>query len=594
MAVRVPRGDLRQAPAHAVGGVQLRCGQAGYKRRDRVAAAAQMGGRFALAHLAGAGRVPLVQLVDERGADRRGDAAGDLGDPAGQVLVGVGNVIDHHSDRAWVTVLIEGVRLPFFGGAGDGEGKQPVTGGGNFAGAVGRTWRVGHDRSVRPGPGSGAATGHRVRALRGIAVGRASLVRAGGWWAGGLGRLRRFRAGEPDGGGSVDQPLEAYQDEIYLSGLDGIVPALPTDLAALETAARARLSPQAHGYIAGSAGSGDTARENTQAFRRWRIVPRMLTDVSAPSYASTVLGAPLAVPMLLAPVGVLRITHPDGELAVARAAAALGVPMVLSNASSTSMEDVAAASSGGQRWFQLYWPRDRSVAASFMTRAKAAGYSVLVITLDTRLLAWRPRDLDHAYLPFLRGIGVQNYLTDPAFKAGLADTVEADPGGAILHWTQIFGNPSLTWDDLPFAREHWDGPIVLKGIQSAADARRAADAGVDGIIVSNHGGRQVDGAVGSLETLPGIAAAVGSQLTVLFDSGIRGGSDMLKALALGARAVLIGRPYAYGLGMAGEAGVRHVLRTLRAEFELTMRLSGYARLDELGPHSLVRSGAPPE
>jgi lactate 2-monooxygenase len=392
----------------------------------------------------------------------------------------------------------------------------------------------------------------------------------------------------------LDQPLEAYQDEIYLSGLAGTVPALPTDLAELEAAARARLSPQAHGYIAGSAGSGDTARENLAAFRRWRIVPRMLTDVSKPSYASTVLGASLPVPMLLAPVGVLGIAHPDGELAVARAAAGLGIPMILSNAASASMEDVAAAAGDGHRWFQLYWPKERPLAASFMARARASGYSVLVITLDTRLLAWRPRDLDHAFLPFLRGIGVQNYLTDPAFQAGLADTARADPGAAILRWTQIFGNPSLTWDDLPFARENWDGPIVLKGIQCVADARRAAQAGVDGIIVSNHGGRQVDGAVGSLEALPAIAAAVGDQLSVLFDSGIRGGADMLKALALGARAVLIGRPYAYGLGMAGEAGVRHVLRTLRADFELTMRLSGHARLDELGPDALIRAGTLPD
>ena len=389
-------------------------------------------------------------------------------------------------------------------------------------------------------------------------------------------------------------PLETYQDEIYLDGLNGTVPALPTDLSALEAAARARLSPQAHAYIAGSAGSGDTARENSEAFRRWRIVPQMLTNVSAPSYGSTVLGARLAVPMLLAPVGVLRIAHPDGELAVARAAAACDVPMILSTASSTPMEEVAAANSSGQRWFQLYWPKDRSVAASFLARAKAAGFSVLVVTLDTRMLSWRPRDLDNAYLPFLRGTGVQNYFTDPAFQASLADTVEADQDAAILRWTQIFGDPSLTWDDLSFAREHWDGPIVLKGIQSVADARRAAGAGMDGIVVSNHGGRQVDGAVGSLDTLPGIAAAVGSQLTVLFDGGIRGGADMLKALALGARAVLIGRPYAFGLGMAGEAGVRHVLRALRTEFELTMRLSGYARLDELGPQALIRSGALPE
>lgn len=386
----------------------------------------------------------------------------------------------------------------------------------------------------------------------------------------------------------MGQPLETYQDEIYLTGLTGEVPALPADLSRLEAAAREVLTPQAFGYIAGSAGSGDTARENLAALRRWRIMPRMLTDVSAPSYASEVLGTTLPVPMLLAPVGVLRIAHEGAESAVARAAAAHGVPMILSTASSTPMEEVAAANGDGPRWYQLYWPKDRTVAASFLDRAQAAGFSVLVLTLDTRLLSWRPHDLDQGYLPFLRGIGVQNYLSDPAFQAELAATPEQDAGAAILHYTQIFGDPSLTWDDLPFLREHWSGPIVLKGILTAADAQRAADAGIDGIVVSNHGGRQVDGAIGALDALPPIAAAVGDQLTVLFDGGIRGGADMLKALALGARAVLIGRPYAYGLGLGGEDGVRHVLRALRNDFELTMRLSGYSGLGQLSPDALVR------
>jgi lactate 2-monooxygenase len=386
----------------------------------------------------------------------------------------------------------------------------------------------------------------------------------------------------------VGQSLETYQDEIYLTGLTGAVPALPADLGRLEAAAREVLTPQAFGYIAGSAGAGDTARENLESLRRWRIVPQMLTDVSASSYRTEILGATLPVPMLLAPVGVLRIAHPDGEAAVARAAASQGVPMILSTASSTPMEEVAAASGDGQRWYQLYWPKDRTVAASFLDRAQAAGFSVLVLTLDTRLLSWRPHDLDRGYLPFLRGVGVQNYLSDPAFQAGLAAAPEQDEGAAILHYAQMFGDPSLTWDDLPFLREHWTGPIVLKGILTAADAQRAADAGVDGIVVSNHGGRQVDGAIGALDALPPIAAAVGDQLTVLFDGGIRGGADMLKALALGARAVLIGRPYAYGLGLGGEDGVRHVLRALRNDFELTMRLSGYSGLGQLSPDALVR------
>ena len=386
----------------------------------------------------------------------------------------------------------------------------------------------------------------------------------------------------------MSQSLETYQDEIYLTGLSWAVPAYPTDLSALEDAASKVMTPRAFDYVAGAAGSGDSARENLEAFRRWRIVPRMLTDVSAPSYASTVLGTRLTAPFLLAPVGVLAIAHPDAEPAVARAAASADVPMILSTAASTAMEDVAAANGDGQRWYQLYWPKDRAFAASLLSRAAVAGFSVLVVTLDTRTLAWRPRDLDNGYLPFLHGIGIQNYISDPVFQAGLASPVDVDPGAAVLRYTEVFGDMSLTWDDLPFLREHWHGPIVLKGVLSAADALRAADAGMDGVIVSNHGGRQVDGAIAALDALPAVAGAAGSRLAVLFDSGVRTGADMVKALALGAQAVLIGRPYVYGLGLGGEAGVRHVLRALRNEFELTMRLAGVPSLAELGPDLLQR------
>ena len=382
--------------------------------------------------------------------------------------------------------------------------------------------------------------------------------------------------------------LESYQDEIYFTGLTGAVPGLPTDLHRLEEAARAVMTPRAFDYVAGSAGSGETALENLAAFRRWRIVPRMLTDVSTPSYAAQVLGAELPVPFLLAPVGVLGIAHPDGELAVARAAAGAGVPMILSTAASAALEAVAAANDGGQRWYQLYWPKDRAVAGSLLGRAQAAGYTVLVATLDTRMLGWRPRDLDNGYLPFLHGLGIQNYLSDPAFQAGQPTPVDDDLQTAILRYTQMFGDLSLTWADIPFLREHWNGPIVLKGILSVGDARRARQAGVQGIVVSNHGGRQVDGAIAALDALPAIARAVGSDLAVLFDGGIRGGADMLKALALGARAVLLGRPYVYGLALGGEAGVRHVLRALRTDFELTMRLAGLAALTELDPDCLQR------
>ncbi|MCO5970753.1 alpha-hydroxy-acid oxidizing protein [Actinoallomurus soli] len=368
-----------------------------------------------------------------------------------------------------------------------------------------------------------------------------------------------------------------FQFEIYLNGLNDVRPPLPTDLTRLEVLAREGLPREAYDYVAGSAGTGDTAVANREAFRHWRIVPRMLRGVTGGDLATRVLGTDLPAPVLLGPVGVLNIVHPEGELAAARAARALGVPMVLSTAASHTLEEVAEVA--GPRWYQLYWPGDRELAVSFLQRARAAGYTALVVTLDTFTLAWRPSDLDNAYLPFLRRIGIQNYLADPVFTAKAGD----DP---VLHWAGVFGNPGLTWDDLVFLREHWDGPIALKGIQATDDARRAVDAGMDGIVVSNHGGRQVDGAVAALDTLPIIAHAVGDQIEVLFDSGVRTGADVFKALALGAKAVLLGRPYVYGLALGGEDGVRHVLRCLLAELELTLRLSGHDRVADLSSDDL--------
>ena len=367
----------------------------------------------------------------------------------------------------------------------------------------------------------------------------------------------------------------SFQYEIYLNGMTGAVPALPTDLTRLEQLAEQRLGPGPAGYVAGSAGSGATARANRAALDAHRIVPRMLRDVGSRDLRTELFGRTLPAPLALAPVGVLSIVHPDAEPAAARAAAAEGVPFVLSSASSTPMEQVAEAMGEGERWFQLYWAKDREVTRSFLERAKAAGFTALFVTLDTPLLAWRPRDLDQAYLPFLHGIGTANYFTDPAFLAGLARPPHEDPNAAVLHFVSMFADPGKTWPDLAFLREHWDGPIVLKGIQHPDDARLAADAGMDGVVVSNHGGRQVNGAIGAAEALPGVAAAVGDRLTVLFDSGVRTGDDVFKALALGARAVLLGRPYAYGLGLDGQAGVTHVIRSLLAELDLTLALSGH-------------------
>ncbi|MEU6745046.1 lactate 2-monooxygenase [Spirillospora sp. NPDC046719] len=385
--------------------------------------------------------------------------------------------------------------------------------------------------------------------------------------------------------------LADFQNSIYLQGLGDVRPPLPTDLTRLEGLAEGVLSAQAFGYVAGSAGSEATARANRDAFDRWRIVPRFLRDVAHRDLSVEVLGTAMPSPVLLAPIGVQSIFHPDGELATARAAGAEGLTMVLSTASSHSIEEVAEANGdGAPRWYQLYWPKDRDLAVSFLERAKAAGYTALVVTLDTFTLAWRPRDLDQAYLPFLRGIGVANYFSDPVFQKAVGGPVtDSNRDAALLHWVANFGNPSLTWDDLAFLRDHWDGPIALKGVQHPDDARRAVDAGMDGVIVSNHGGRQVDGAIASLDALPGVVDAVRDQATVLFDSGIRTGSDVAKALALGAKAVLLARPYAYGLALGGQAGVQHVLRCIQAELELTMALSGVTRLDELSPETLVRA-----
>ncbi len=385
-------------------------------------------------------------------------------------------------------------------------------------------------------------------------------------------------------------PFSAYAAEIYLRGLADEIPRFPTDPSRLEEAARAVLTDGPYGYVAGGAGSGATVRANRAAFDRHAFVPRMLRDTTVRDWSSTVLGTALPAPLLTAPIGVLSILHPDGELAVARAAAQLGLPMVVSTASSHTIEEVAAASDGGPLWYQLYWPTEDAVTASLLARARAAGCSTLVVTLDTWTLGWRPADLDGAYLPFLRGTGTAIPFSDPAFLAGLDKAPEDDLMAAVGRWVPMFTGTALRWDRLGLLREHWDGPIVLKGVQHAGDAVRAVEAGMDGVVVSNHGGRQVDRAVGALDALPGVVAAVAGRGAVLFDSGVRTGADAALALALGADAVLLGRPYAYGLALGGQEGVRHVLRSVLAELDLTLALAGYGDLAALrkAPDALVR------
>jgi lactate 2-monooxygenase len=382
------------------------------------------------------------------------------------------------------------------------------------------------------------------------------------------------------------------QNEIYLRGLEGHVPPLPLTAEALEEQARAVMTPKAYGYVAGGAGRETTVAANLEAFRRWRIQPRMMREILDRDLSTELLGTRLAAPVLTAPVGGLSIVHPDADLAVARATSDLGVGTVLSTLSSYSMEDVAAASGDGRRWYQLYWPRSRDLALSFVRRAEAAGYSAVVVTLDTWTLAWRPRDLEVGYLPFLQGVGLANFFSDPVFRDLLQEPPEAGPEAAraaILTWVGLFGNPALSWDDLAWLTEQTELPVLVKGVGHPDDAQAAVDAGVAGIVVSNHGGRQVDGARAALDNLADIAEALGRRTTLLFDSGIRGGSDIVVALALGASAVLVGRPWVYGLALAGEDGVRTVLTNLLGELDITLGLAGYATPADLDARAVVRA-----
>jgi isopentenyl diphosphate isomerase/L-lactate dehydrogenase-like FMN-dependent dehydrogenase len=369
----------------------------------------------------------------------------------------------------------------------------------------------------------------------------------------------------------------AIQNAIYISDES----PWPVGADAWEARAHEVLEPGPFGYIAGGAGNESTLRANREAFERRRLRPRMLSGNHARDTSVDVLGTPSPVPFFLAPIGVLSIAHPDGELAAARAAAALRIPFTLSSAASHSIEEIAEAMGDAPRWFQLYWVNDREICASFVGRAEAAGYAAIVVTLDTLTLGWRPRDLRNAYLPFLSGQGCAQFFSDPVFCSRLEKTPADDTLTAAATMLSTFPNLRLTWNDLTWLREQTALPLLVKGVLTAEDAGRAVAAGIDGIVVSNHGGRQVDGAVASLDALVEVRAAV--DVPLLVDGGIRGAADVIKGLALGADAVLLGRPYAYGLAVGGEDGVRAVLEQFAAETDLTLALLGAHRVGELDP-----------
>jgi lactate 2-monooxygenase len=365
-------------------------------------------------------------------------------------------------------------------------------------------------------------------------------------------------------------------------------------------------------------------RENRAAFERWRIVPRMLRDVASRDTSVEVLGTRLPSPFVLCPIGVLEMAHPDADVAVARAAATEGIPFVFSSQASRPMEETARAMGEEPRWFQLYWSTSNDLVASLVSRAEACGCSAIVLTLDTTMLGWRVRDLDLAYLPFLRGKGIAQYTSDPVFVNALQETLRqaspptgrislaaigtlwqlagAYPGArlrnlrsglaraAVRRFVETYSRPSLSWDDLAFLRERTRLPILLKGILHPLDARAAVEHGMDGVVVSNHGGRQVDGSIATMEAVPGVVDAVAGRIPVLLDSGVRSGADVFRALALGASAVGLGRPYVWGLAAGGEEGVHEVIRNLRADFDLTMGLAGCASVPEISRDSVVRLG----
>ena len=380
-----------------------------------------------------------------------------------------------------------------------------------------------------------------------------------------------------------------YQLEIYHAGLQGVLPRYPVDFATLERRAEAALSPSVLKYVQGGCGDEFTQRNNVAAFSRWGIVPRMMVDCTRRDLSVELFGMTLPTPLFMAPIGVTGLCTADGhgDLAAAGAAAETGVPMMVSTLTNDPLEDVVAAMGETPGFFQLYTPRDPELAASLVSRAEQAGYKAIVVTLDTWVTGWRPRDLNDANFPQLRGHVLSNYRSDPRFQAMLG-AGPIDERAVVGTWGATFGKV-LTWDDMPWLRSLTGLPIVLKGICHPDDARRAIDAGADAIYCSNHGGRQANGGIAAIDLLPDVVAAAG-ETPVLFDSGVRSGTDAAKALALGATAVGVGRPYAYGLALGGSEAAAHVLRSILAELDLLMAVDGFPSLASLRAAGARRIG----
>jgi lactate 2-monooxygenase len=380
-----------------------------------------------------------------------------------------------------------------------------------------------------------------------------------------------------------------YQDGIYLAGLRGVLPKLPIDMATLERKAMEAWPETVVSYVQGGCGDERTQDLNVAAFEKWGLVPRMLVDSSKRDLSIELFGMKLPTPIFMSPIGVIGICAQDGhgDLATAKAAGKSGVPMVASTLTVDPLEAVAAQFGGTPGFFQLYTPTDKELAENFVRRAEGAGFKGIVVTLDTWIPGWRPRDLARSSFPQLRGHCLANYFSDPVFRSRLAKPLEQDPAAAVMLWTQLFGK-MLTWADLPWLRSLTKLPLLLKGICHPDDVRRAIDGGVDGIYCSNHGGRQANGGIGCLDMLPAVVETAG-KVPVLFDSGVRTGSDIVKALALGATAVGIGRPYAWGLALDGADGIVHVLRCLLAEADLLMAIDGYPTIADLRSAALMKA-----